>query len=114
MREIKFKYWDKRLKKFAINCPNYISVNNIKSFIDDYNFLQYTGYKDKNDTEIYEGDIINAFIIEDHIETMGTIVFDDYFLFYANKNLAGNTPLFKLNNIEVIGNIYENPELLKG
>src|SRR5690606_22780185 len=84
---------------------------------DRFIIQQYTGLKDKNDKEIYEGDILlGRFIldeVEDHIflsltedekETQSIVfVVDDIFYPYTNQ-----IP----EDLEVIGNIYENPELL--
>ena len=139
MKEIKFRAWDKdnqRMVNEIVPMPHGNGAN--KPVYDNRNVrdvkwivggtdsvckkmwepwhipncivMQYTGLKDKNGKEIYEGDVINANITEHHLPTMGSVVFDDHFLFYANKNEAGNTPLFKLDQIEIIGNIYENPE----
>ena len=74
--------------------------------------LQYTGLKDKNGVEIYEGSIIR-FVLGDYNirEYVEEVVYSD------GAFWCGNWLLFdaKMNddNLEVLGNIYENPELLK-
>jgi len=73
---------------------------------------QFTGKRDKNGKKIYKKDKIEAIIIENSVATMGTIVWDNEHSYYANKNKAGLTPLYKLRSIEVIGTIHSNPELL--
>lgn len=86
--------------------------------IDIYDIMQYTGMKDRNGKEIYENDVIEGDLFDYRLPnyrlpTMGHVVFDNEHCFYANKNEAGLTALFKINNIKIIGNIYETPELLK-
>ena len=79
---------------------------------------QYTELKDKNEKEIYEGDIVK---INDEI--IAKVIWDNdylgYFL-YANEENSidsfenGEQPLYDYwGSIEVIGNIYDNPELLE-
>ena len=78
----------------------------------DAELMDFIGLKDKNGKEIYEGDVIQGNLIKySPLPTMGTIVWDKEFASFANQNEAGNTLLFEIDRIKIIGNIYENPEL---
>lgn len=87
----------------------------------DVELLQYTGLKDKNGKEIYEGDIISGRSKVFSL-TVGQVVFSEYSDCeeYMHKcHLGWNVngiPLKDLvcDGLEVIGNIYENPELVNG
>lgn len=127
MREIKFKYWYKEGKTmlpgeslgFIVRVASRTAretgiVPTAESFEDNYIPLQYTGLKDKNGKEIYEGDILET---EDRVvkvswhELAGC--WDTDFVRYKGKRNSNG-----LNNsdwrfrAEVIGNLYSNPELL--
>ena len=117
MREIKFRAWDKHKDEFhnwdkVSEDKFYRYTNNLR-----YVLQQYTGLKDKNGKEIYEGDILENIPNRDVQFIVG---FGEN---GENNNFGFNLISIKLNNVysfdtsikkmEVIGNIYENPELLE-
>lgn len=79
--------------------------------------MQYTGLKDKNGKEVYEGDILR---FNNHGYRNGQVVWNAdeccYELQYPAEPYQGQTEsyLHRVNTYEVIGNIYENLNLLKG
>ena len=78
-----------------------------------YEIMQYTGLKDRNRKEIWEGDIvkIDGHGIENYITD---ICWDEYLSGFYSRNLyESDTFEHSTRCIEVLGNIYENPELLE-
>ncbi|MBU8770291.1 YopX family protein [Cytobacillus oceanisediminis] len=78
-----------------------------------FEIMQYTGLKDKNGKEIYENDIVQ---IKDHAFQESMSIDGNYEVFYNEymELCCGSLILFRqLPYVTVIGNIYENPELLK-
>lgn len=80
---------------------------------------QYTGLKDKNGTKIFESDVIKIEFQQDFY--IGEIYWADDFLGWVVKFLDGTTPetmelinFYNTKYVEVIGNIFDNSELLKG
>lgn len=125
MREIKFRVWDNIIKKYIDG--RYASIDGLgllhvaKRIIKNCFRLphtrknpwfiveQYTGLKDKNGTEIYEGDIL--------IDDTGEPV-EYWVVKFADGGFVGECAgvteaLFELTQLEVIGNIHENSELLE-
>ena len=97
MREIKFRVWD----GIRISTSP-IYFNNSKGCIETSNnaeLMQYTGLKDKNGVEIYEGDII-------YLAGLG-----DYEIEFPFIELYESC--FERDIGSILGNIYENPELLE-
>ena len=107
MREIKFRFWNITGKTLFYNTQE-DDLGWLIAHPKNYHAMQYTGLKDKNGVEIYEGDIVQH---HDHLEAVYGIVSWD-------EEEAAFTPgvgLMSENKswLEVIGNIYENPELLE-
>jgi uncharacterized phage protein (TIGR01671 family) len=117
MREIKFRAWDKGLKKmWNWKELKYLPMVDFKR--EELEWQQFIGLFDKNGKEIYEGDIINK------AQPYEVVFFQSGFCIHGFSKKGDefwqmldtwidendNTKLFKY---EVIGNIYENPELLK-
>src|SRR5512146_66283 len=117
-REIKFRAWSKKTNDWCDHGsaewffsdgggPLYSSYDS-----EHTELMQYTGLKDKNGKEIYEGDVVE---VEDGPnKKKREIVFKDGA--FSLKLLNGATEYLpnyvRYGQIEVIGNIYENPELL--
>ncbi len=74
---------------------------------------QFIGRLDINGKEIYTGDVVEGNLFDHNLPTMGTVVYDSEHSYFANKNLGGLTPIYKIACIEIIGNTFENPELVK-
>ena len=130
MREIKFKIYDKKLKTADIEelqdlCEDdywYDGETTVWEVLEDCNnkqerfvALQYTGLHDKNGKEIYEGDIISngyekciVVWIEEYAGFMLKLINKEY------EDKEWTNPMIDLRkDDEVIGNIYDNPELLE-
>ena len=127
MREIKFRAWDKENEYMyydvglhPLNCKSCMTISSEGLYYNNskpehnHELMQYTGLKDKNGKEIYENDIIkrnngNKYIVEWNKEHSKFELFrikDRYPVDFMELSAWKE-------QVEIIGNIYENPELLK-
>ena len=85
--------------------------------LEDAILMQSTGLLDINDKEIFEGDIvrISMRIGKSTTTSIGAVEFDKFEVCFRIRNALGGhyVTMFHARYFEVIGNIYENPELLK-
>ena len=122
-RIIKFRAWDKVIKSMRYGAEHSLTMCLMNP--NDFEVMQYTGLKDKKDKEIYEGDIL---LVPNHstmsdpmgessfcpvvVET-GAFGYRQGFMFESFISLYGHG-CKSVDEEEVIGNLYENPELLEG
>ena len=118
MREIKFRAWDKKQKEFHtwedLKC-NSISVAYLFNNTD-LKLLQYTGLKDKNNKEVYEGDILQVELDSGYVpakKILNKVYFENGCFKSKDINSHEDVLFIELPSYEAVGNIYENPELLE-
>lgn len=137
-REIKFRAWDKDEKEMLYfdDMPDEVEitldadgqfillaegrddcVTGCQYYHIDYELMQFTGLKDANDKEIYEGDVCSIERYYDDIHGNEKTYLDRFEVYFHEGVFAREDNLDCLSgcstHCEVIGNIYENPELLE-
>ena len=131
-REIKFRAWDKKYHKMIFTgfhlLGEVMAFSQIEQYLfktkktdnvptierwNDIELMQFTGLKDKNGKEIYEGDIITSKLYPFQDNYCHDIYFNEA-EFRVRWTMFRLSEMFEHanHNVEVIGNIYENPELL--
>lgn len=130
MRDIKFRCWDTENKEMlevqeldyedSYNGQPMIRTTMYSDYFDteDMILMQYVGLKDKNEKEIYEGDIVKFRFKDDREEFPDLIGYIEYQTTFTAFIIMSNQGSFKIDIteikfIEVIGNIYKNLELLE-
>ena len=110
--KLKFRRWDKINKVMLQHKDIPVLLKNAHND-NQFEYMLWTGLLDKAGQKIFEGDIIHGKLVAPTVGTMGVIKWDNRLAMWANRNESGLTPLFKIRDIEVIGNIHQNPELTK-
>tara|TARA_R110000851_G_scaffold194042_1_gene344853 strand:+ start:602 stop:982 length:381 start_codon:yes stop_codon:yes gene_type:complete len=120
MREIEFRAWDQCRNTMFTNSRNveFKIVNGVVSAVNyDWSgkeqalrVMQYTGLKDANSVKIFEGDIIRH--REGYVWTVIYESAESRFALVCKPPLIRPLSSTRSRNVKVIGNIYENPELL--
>ncbi|UYN55629.1 YopX family protein [Lacticaseibacillus chiayiensis] len=124
MRPIKFRLWNRPLNKMQkVSFLQFWGrgVGLLTSTGDHYQLdpkqgelMQFTGVKDENGREIYEGDIVQTYEIDDDGRPINAVVkYEDHLAGFTLTNEYQGVWRRLDNDYPVIGNIYENPELLE-
>jgi len=125
--KIRFRFWNKIAKRMMYEMPITMEdvgrdLNDIfEEDSDNIVFMMDTGLKDKNGKEIYEGDIVHWLVFD---KEKDRVIVDEKVAVYFDEDFPGYYVMLKgdaetlyysrtMKYLEIIGNIYENPELLK-
>ena len=131
MREIKFRAWSKKgMMMYDVALLRYFKkLERVGLFHNDFRYngftqvelesvalMQFTGLKDKNGKEIYEGDIFDCIYKRDGCNHKLLVVWDEESACFRIKGYGNcdqpnvTQTMLDIQRKEVIGNIYENPE----
>lgn len=124
MREFKFRAWDTEKQEMAT--VNFIGLNDYEVGMEDEEcrrwratypyvcrLMQYTNLKDKNGKEIYEGDILKVKLDDGEANLYVKYTNGEYRVVNEGKWEDSLYVYMYFGDVEVVGNIYENEDLLK-
>lgn len=124
MREFKFRAWDTEKQEMAT--VNFIGLNDYEVGMEDEEcrrwratypyvcrLMQYTNLKDKNGKEIYEGDILKVKLDDEEANLYVKYTNGEYRVVNEGKWEDSLYIYMYFGDVEVVGNIYENEDLLK-
>lgn len=127
MRKLKFRVWDKLAERFILPDKGFqghyiLDLNGCfydlgnGSGGDEYVIQQYTGLQDKHGKDIYEGDIVSGICLNDGPQIC-VVGFDTFGIFYTKIKFYpceewDNVAMLAQEHNEIVGNIFENSELL--
>lgn len=128
MREIKFRFWtpDKRMLDDHDGWIEDTGINYALVCSKDYGYIamQFTGIKDEKGKDIYEGDILqaryapnyklNAFEVKWNVGSASFVCYRKHENPKVQFEQLPLCPSNSMENLEVIGNVYEHPELMSG
>jgi uncharacterized phage protein (TIGR01671 family) len=122
-RPLKFRAWDRttktmRRKGFVIDPEGGMPIKYLSDWGHYFEIMQYTGLKDKNGRDIYEGDVVSGlgyqFCVEFGLHNAYELnIIDGFECESCGKAMSWNINEEEAQQGEVIGNIYENPDLLE-
>lgn len=122
MREIKFRAWDVNTKEMYYDtrfCMQAIADERYAGYGEDLELMQYTGLKDKTGKEVYEGDVVHyRYDYEGNNYWEVKWEYDGWKMVRGERvtgdqNCSDDSHYNDWKEVEIIGNIYENSELLK-
>lgn len=119
MHDVTSIWFDRNNEQYKLGHVSFPSQETVDTIFDNFELMQSTGLKDKNGVEIFEGDVVKVsnHPFQKKEDSPGIEIDGNYFINWSEHSLtwlAGDLLLYQLKPyIEVIGNIYENPELLE-
>jgi len=102
-------YWERRQNEDGVYEGDIILKDENKN---RFVLQQYTGLEDKNGKEIYEGDIVQAYDSWDNRTFCGNVIYSEKLASFVFVN-EGDEYYITFFSLEIVGNIFENPQLIK-